>query len=281
MMARSRKAPRGDGVAVFVETDDAEIAEREYAKRIEGWAELPEKARQAIVEKTLAQQKKPRPPRMRAGKNDDGALDMGPLEGQTPTLLALELAEAFGGFSLDLANARLVELLKWYFAGEARGTSSDFNAAIAHIHGCSPKTPAEAMLATQMVMTNSAALRALNLADRNLQYPEHAQTLGNLANKLLRTCVAQAEAMAKIQRGGEQVVKHIHLDNRGGQAIVAETVVTGGANSNPGEQSYGTHVTGICAALPGADPQWSTVPVEGGEGKTPVPTARRRKPGRS
>lgn len=56
-----------------------------------------------------------------------------------------------------------------------------------------------------------------------------AQTFGNLAAKLLRTSQGQMETLARMRRGGEQVVKHIHVDNRGGQAVIAENVATGGA----------------------------------------------------
>ena len=151
--------------------------------------------------------------------------------------MVLELTEAFGVNSLDFVNARLAELAKWFLAGEARGKGFEFQAGLAFVHGCQPKTPVEAMLATQMVMTNSAALRALSRADR-ADTVEAKQVMGNLAVKLLRTFTAQAEALAKIQRGGEQVVKHIHLDNRGGQAIVTDTVMAGGVNGNSGRQPY-------------------------------------------
>lgn len=65
---------------------------------------------------------------------------------------------------------------------------------------------------------------------------------GSLAVKLLRTYVAQAEALAKLRRGGEQTVRveHVHV-HPGGQAIVAASrtrgVGVGGENKN-GEQPH-------------------------------------------
>ena len=43
----------------------------------------------------------------------------------------------------------------------------------------------------------------------------------------MRDC-AQMETLARMRRGGEQVVRHVHVDNRGGQAVIAENVHTGG-----------------------------------------------------
>jgi hypothetical protein len=128
-----------------------------------------------------------------------------------------------------------------------------------------------------MAMTNSAALRALSIADRNLLHPEHAQSLGNLAVKLLRTFTAQAEALAKLQRGGEQIVKHIHLDNRGGQTIVTDSVVTGGSHEKDGTQS---HEQGACGpALLGSDASGYGVPITGNEREEAVSYTRRAQSG--
>src|SRR3546814_18977050 len=55
--------------------------------------------------------------------------------------------------------------------------------------------------------------------------------LGNLSVKLMRTFTAQIEALTKLRRGGEQVVRHIHVDNSGGQAVITETVQTGGSRN--------------------------------------------------
>ena len=66
----------------------------------------------------------------------------------------------------------------------------------------------------------------------------HAQTIvsrqlnGNLATKFSRTFVAQMEALSKHRRGGKQIVEHVHV-NEGGQAVIANTVNTGGGSEIP------------------------------------------------
>ena len=48
-----------------------------------------------------------------------------------------------------------------------------------------------------------------------------------MANKFMRTFTSQVEALAKLRRGGEQIVKHVYVQE-GGQAVIAGTVNTGG-----------------------------------------------------
>jgi hypothetical protein len=39
---------------------------------------------------------------------------------------------------------------------------------------------------------------------------------------------ATVEVLDRLTNGREQTVRHVHVDNRGGQAVIAETVQTGG-----------------------------------------------------
>ena len=59
-----------------------------------------------------------------------------------------------------------------------------------------------------------------------MQYQAH----GNLATKFARTFTAQMEALSKLRRGGEQVVRHIHVGS-GAQAVIAETFNAGGSGN--------------------------------------------------
>lgn len=43
----------------------------------------------------------------------------------------------------------------------------------------------------------------------------------------MRSFALHAEALAKLRRGGEQVFRHVHV-NEGGQAVIAGTVNTRG-----------------------------------------------------
>ena len=78
----------------------------------------------------------------------------------------------------------------------------------------------------------------------------HAMGFGQLANKFMRTFTAQSEALAKLRRGGEQIVKYIHV-HEGGQAVVAGTINQnrGSRNLESGEQPYGANTTASCAAI--------------------------------
>ncbi len=85
------------------------------------------------------------------------------------------------------------------------------------------------LLASQAVALNSiftemARRAALNMSD----YIEATDRYMRLALKAQAQSRATIEALDRMARGGEQVVRHIHVDNRGGQAVIAETFNTGG-----------------------------------------------------
>src|SRR5688572_24791804 len=99
-----------------------------------------------------------------------------------------------------------------------------------------------------------------NVAMHVLKHCKFCSTLpgmmeyGNLATKLLRTYTAQAEALAKVRRGGEQkvIVEHVHVHD-GGQAIVG-TVTQSGPGGGSGENPHQSHALGPAslAYAPGA-----------------------------
>lgn len=99
-------------------------------------------------------------------------------------------------------------------------------AAFAMIAAVGPTDELEATMALQMVAANESALTFFRRAARS-EYIEHTSAYSNMANKAMRSFALHAEALAKLRRGGEQVVKHVHV-NEGGQAVIANTVTTGG-----------------------------------------------------
>jgi hypothetical protein len=154
-------------------------------------------------------------------------------------------------------------------------------AAMASVWGMSPKDHAEARLMVQMQLTHDAAIQALTQVGRSKYLPQ-TQTFGNLAAKLLRTYQGQMETLARTRRGGEQVIRHIHVDNRGGQAVIAENVQTGGSeNGKIDDQSHATRKIGGGPALLGADAFGNGVPITGCEGQAKMPDARRHQSGRA
>jgi hypothetical protein len=131
---------------------------------------------------------------------------------------------AFGSESGAFQSYAISQVLRILGAGKphSEDVTFDMNAALAMLSGIAPQDEQEAMLAAQMVATHHLAMGQLNrhaYADDLRQHEVHA----NLGNKFLRTFAMQMEALAKLRRGGEQVVKYVHV-HEGGQAVVAGTI---------------------------------------------------------
>jgi hypothetical protein len=152
-------------------------------------------------------------------------------------------------------------------------------AAMASVWGMSPKDHAEARLLVQMHVTHDAAIRALTQVGRSNSFRQ-TQTFGNLATKLLRTYQGQMETLARMRRSGEQVIRHIHVDNRGGQAVIADNVqIRGHENEKVDDQSHATQTIGSGTALPSADTFGNGMPIAGCEGQAEMQDARRHQSG--
>ena len=91
----------------------------------------------------------------------------------------------------------------------------------AAVRSLGPRDVLEALLAAQMVQTHNLAMEYLRRAAIKGQTTVGIELYTNFANRLLRTYVAQVEALKTYRSKGEQrvEVKHVHV-NRGGQAIV-------------------------------------------------------------
>lgn len=135
---------------------------------------------------------------------------------------------------------------------------------------------ASRMLATQAVTLDAmfaelARRCAMNMGD----YINASERYGRLALKAQSNCRATLEALAKLHQPREQTVRHVHVDNRGGQAVIAENVHTGGkGNGKIDDQSHATGAAGIGPALLGADPFGNGVPIPSRERAEAVPYAR-------
>jgi hypothetical protein len=160
-------------------------------------------------------------------EGDNGALRISPPHSDDAGF-AVRLLDAFGTKSPAFAN-RAMERLGTVMRpeGTALPNQTEFNAALAAIDGIRPGDEIEAMLAVQMVATYEMAMDMLMRAKKADLTPT-LQECGSLAVKLLRTYTAQVETLARLRRGGEQlvIVQHVNV-NDGGQAIV-------GAVSHPG-----------------------------------------------
>lgn len=161
---------------------------------------------------------------------ESSTLELSPSISGEVTDIARRL-NAFGTPSPGFATHMLGQI-----ATAARGQgqhvprSLQLNAALAAMERMEPENEAQALLAVQMVATHTAAIgmlsRMTQAADTSTQ-----QETANLAIKLLRTYTSQTEAMAKLQRGGEQKVRveHVHV-YPGGKAVVGDVTVNGASD---------------------------------------------------
>lgn len=133
---------------------------------------------------------------------------------------AAELQQAFGSDVDDFQCHTLAQLLN--VVGTVPDMTLPGNAAIALLGAIKPTNEMEAALAAQMVASHHFAMLSWSRASKHTSM-EGAQGDAAMANKASRTFTMQMEALAKIRRGGEQVVKHVHV-NEGGQAVIAGSI---------------------------------------------------------
>lgn len=256
----------------FPETDSEDEANRILARDVPGWDKLDKDERAELLRLIRDHRKRGTPAKVKLIRKPDGGWSIEPA-GKSEMLAVLKLHETFSANSIDPVNARANELLK-YLGSVGADNEGRYNAALSFIESMAPRDQAEALLLVQMYCTHDAAIRALSQLG-SAEWVPTAQTFGNLATKLLRTSQGQMETLARMRRGGEQVVRHVHVDNRGGQAVIAENVHAGGkGNGKNDDQSHATGAAGIGPALLGADPFGNGVPIPSREGPEAVPYAR-------
>lgn len=132
------------------------------------------------------------------------------------------LPKALGSDSQAFQNALLLQTLNGLsLYKEGADMAGGLNAALAIMGAVAPTNEMEALLAAQMVVTNHFAMLSWSRASGQTDMAV-VQANAAMANKASRTFVMQMEALAKLRRGGEQVVRHVHV-NDGGQAVIAGT----------------------------------------------------------
>ncbi|MXO63430.1 hypothetical protein [Qipengyuania oceanensis] len=193
------------------------------------------------------------------------------------------LADVFATSSEPFVSRSLVHLANMTsdngsgdgFAGSCEGLNRD----LALIGAIQPQNELEAALAVQMASVHELSLELLRRA-RKAKTVEGMQAYGNQATKMTRTFAAQMKALSDWRRGGEQVVRHVHV-YEGGQAIVAGTINAGGQKTGftafkPHEQ----HIEGPCGPeVLGYDARGYAMPATSDEGPEPVQSARRQDSG--
>lgn len=249
-----------------------EEAKEALAKAIPGWDELDKDQQTELAEIAVAQRKQRQPVKVTLTRKPEGGMSIG-IVGKCEAHGLLKLQKTFAAVSIDPVNARASELLK-YLGSVGADNADRYNAALSFIESMEPQNQAEVLLLVQMYVTHDAAIRSLSQLG-SAEWVPTAQTFGNLATKLLRASQGQMETLARMRRGGEQVVRHIHVDNRGGQAVIAENVHTGGQrNAKNDDQSHATGAASIGPSLLSADSFGNGVPIPSREGAEAVPYAR-------
>jgi hypothetical protein len=247
------------------------------------WANLPQPSeREAALISESRERSRARRARVSVKweKRDGKTASVGPHHNDGQGWLA-RLDDAFGSPSDAFGISQLNALSNALRTKEGEVDNTALNAALAVVDGVRPSNEIEAMLAGQMAITHSLAMEMLGRARRVYQIPQ-VDCAGNLAVKLLRTYTAQTEALAKLRRGGEQVVRveHVHV-HPGAQAIVGNVSqgTGGGALNETGEQPHAKPETAALAYAPvspmrSQDTAREPVPVASGEREETVPDAR-------
>lgn len=195
-----------------------------------------------MTDKAQAGSKKQLP--VKKGKKPQPATDMSlPVAGRTVPKIAIEdgalaihggeesqlaVDQAFGTGSRDFVAYGMLQLVNFIRpkSGEDQDLTGTVNAAMAFLRAIGPTNEVESLLAVQMFATHHLAMDITGRASRAnglQQYEAH----GNLSTKLMRTFTTQLEALGRHRRGGRQTVEHVHV-GAGGQAVIANTVNTGG-----------------------------------------------------
>jgi hypothetical protein len=133
------------------------------------------------------------------------------------------------------------------------------------------------ILAGQATSLNSIFTELSRRAAINMgEHLGAVETYMRLALKAQAQSRATIEALERLTNGREQTVRHVHVDNRGGQAVIADSVHTGGQkNRQITDQSHATSATSAGPALLGSDPLGNGVPVPSRERQKAVQNARR------
>lgn len=248
-----------------------EVAKAEPQKRSEFGRAASDRALRRVAERGRAGEE-----RVMISIRSDGhnSSTRDAIHGMTENEMELRLMDAFGTTSTEFVDEMSSMLLTVFNSPNDRRATREMNAALAVLDGLKPENEVEAMLVTQMAAANHTAMKCLAQVNATGM---HAETFGGLAVKLMRTFTAQAEALAKLRRKGEQVVRVVHV-HPGGQAVVGDVhhhPRGGGQNQNTEGQSDAAQDLVNRAALPGQDAIGAAVPVSRGRRKAKVQDARR------
>lgn len=135
-------------------------------------------------------------------------------------------------FGLYLIN-RTVQAMRNNSPG-AEYLDEQANEVCAAMIDLAPRDAFEGLLISQMLAVYAQSMECMRIAtiDDNKSHPDRFSQLTNQSVKLMRTYVAQIEALKKYRTGGQQkmIVEHIHV-NEGGQAVIGNVCKEGGCDT--------------------------------------------------
>ena len=132
------------------------------------------------------------------------------------------LQDVFGSHGTAFAISQLNRLMSVARKSDGKIEGATLNGMLAMVEGAAPQNEVQAALAVQMAMTHGIAMMVLARVAKVDQIPQF-ESASTAAVKLMRTFALQAETLAKLQRGGEQIVRVVHV-HPGGQAIVGNVL---------------------------------------------------------
>jgi hypothetical protein len=143
--------------------------------------------------------------------------------------LAGRACRVTGTHRRELAHRILIQLTNSLVWPKSKDVADDLRIALHAMAEMEPQNETEAMLATQMIAANDAALMFLGRATNENQHSEAIDTNVLRATRLMRLFGEQLEAMQKLKgKSGRQSVRveHVHVHD-GGQAIVGAVSANG------------------------------------------------------
>ena len=209
--------------------DTKDLAKREYTDE-----------EKACLAKYIERAKR-RPVKFKTVESDSGNPTI-ELQDPDDPLGSVKMSEALGTADTDLMSHLLDQAIQT-FKGTVSTDGFDndkvvvaCNNALSILDGIQPQDELEGMLAVQMIGVHNMAMETLKRAMLSEQTFEGKQANVAQSTKMLRTFMAQMEALKKYRTGGQQkmVVEHVHV-NEGGQAIVGTVNQGGGKNDKSGE----------------------------------------------
>ena len=171
---------------------------------------------------------------------------------------------SIGGSVSDDWNLVLVNQTSqtlWVKHSDEKKIEQQRDATLAALAGIAPKDELEAMIASQLLAAQNAAMECYRRAMLPEQTFEGRRENLTQANKLSRTFAALIEALDRHRGKGQQkvIVEHVHVHS-GGQAIVGTIEPPGGGiRAKPDEQPHALTYQPVIE-MPGANPKREAVP---------------------